>query len=236
MEVDIFIPCSIDRFLPQTGRNMITLLSGLDVKTNYIPAQSCCGQYFFNDGYLDKAVTMGEKFLNTFNSKNKIVVPTTSCANFVKKHYKDLFHNTSLHLEYKAMDERIFDFTDFVVNVMNISQIESNFQGKVAFFQSCSANKYGLSHEPLTLLQNVKGVDVVELEDFDECCGFGGQFSLKYEPISTSLADSKVQAALKAKADYITSTDTTCLLHLDSYIKKHNLPIRCIHIIDILAS
>jgi L-lactate dehydrogenase complex protein LldE len=237
MEVDIFIPCFIDQLFPETGFNMVKLLERLDIQVNYNTKQTCCGQMAFNSGYWDEAQELGEKFIKDFSTGNKVVGPSASCISMVKNHYPKLFHNTSKHNELKELRSNIIEISDFLVNHLHITNFGAVFPHKVTIHDSCAAKReYGLTHEVRTLLANVKGIEIVEMPESDTCCGFGGTFSVKDEAISTAMGQQKVENAMSTGAEYIVSTESSCLLHIDAYIKKHNLPIKTIHIVDILAS
>jgi L-lactate dehydrogenase complex protein LldE len=237
MIVDIFIPCFIDQFYPSTGMNMVKILEKLNVDVHYNPKQTCCGQMAYNSGYWDEAKAIGEKFINDFPNDRPIVGPSASCAGFVKNYYHVLFHNSSLHNEYKQLKKNLYEFTDFVVNVLKFEDIGATFEHKVTYHDSCAAlREYKLGNEPRILLRKVRGLELIEMKNTHECCGFGGTFSIKHEPISTAMAQQKVENALATGAEYIVSTDSSCLMHMEGYIKKHNLPIRTIHLIDVLAA
>lgn len=237
MEVDIFIPCFIDQLFPDTGFNMVKLLERLEIHVNYNTNQTCCGQMAFNSGYWDEAQELGEKFIKDFSSGNKIVGPSASCISMVKNHHPKLFHNTSKHNELKEVRSNIIEICDFLVNHLKITNFGAVFPHKVTIHDSCAAKReYGLTHEMRTLLANVKGIEIVEMPESDTCCGFGGTFSVKDEAISTAMAQQKVENAMSTGAEYIVSTESSCLLHIDAYIKEHQLPIKTIHIVDILAS
>ena len=237
MVVDIFIPCFIDQLYPQTAFNMIKVLEKLDIGVNYNPEQTCCGQVAFNSGFWDHAKCVGEKFIKDFSNDRYIVVPSASCVSMVRNYYPEMFHNSALHNEYKQLQRNIFEFSDFLVNVMNVKDIGASFKGKVAYHDACAAlREYGIKDEPRILLQHVKDLEIVEMKGNDVCCGFGGTFSVKNESISTAMAEQKIQNALDTEAEYLVSTEASCLIHLDGYIKKHNLSIKTIHIADILAS
>ena len=236
MEVDVFIPCFIDQLFPETGFNMVRILEKSGVKVRYNPNQTCCGQMAFNSGFWDEARELGVKFLKDFSSARMIVSPSASCVGYVKNYYNELFYNTPWHLEYKKLRDRIFETTDFLVNVLKVNDFGARMDAVVTYHDSCAAlREYGIKTEPRILLEHVKGLKLVEMENTDECCGFGGTFSVKHEPISTAMAQQKVQHALDTGAEYIVSTDASCLLHQQGYIDKHKLPIKTIHIIDLLA-
>ncbi len=237
MLVDIFIPCFIDQVYPETGMNMVKILEKLGVDVFYNPNQTCCGQMTFNSGAWDETKKLGEKFMKDFPNDRTIVGASASCIGFVRNYYPWLFHNTGLHYEYKQVKKNIYEITDFLVNVMNVEDIGATFNHVVTYHDSCAAlREYGLKDEPRKLLANVKGLELREMKENDVCCGFGGTFSAKFEPISTAMAEQKINNALETGAEYIVSTDSSCMLHQQAYIDKHNLPIRTIHIVDVLAS
>ena len=236
MLVDIFIPCFVDQVYPETGMNMVKILEKLDVHVNFNGNQTCCGQMAFNSGFWDEAKKMGEKFLKDFPNERPVVGPSASCVGFVRNYYAWLFHNTAYHLEYKQLKKNIYEFTDFMVNVLKVDDIGAEFPHSVTYHDSCaSLREYGLKGEPRRLLTHVKGLELREMKDTEVCCGFGGTFSAKYEPISTAMAQQKVKNALETGAEYIVSTDSSCLMHQQAYIDKQQLPIKAIHIIDLLS-
>lgn len=237
MTADIFIPCFIDQFYPETGMNMVKVLRKAGVKVNYNPNQTCCGQLAYNSGYQDDARSIGAKFLSDFKLDRPIVIPSASCAGFVRNYYQELFYNTAYHLEYKRVIKNIFEVTDFLVNVIKFEHFNAVFNHKVTFHDSCAGlREYRLKDEARRLLSHVQGLKLIEMKDTHVCCGFGGTFSIKNEPISTAMAEQKIENALETEAEYIVSTDLSCLMHLDGYIKKHNLPIKVIHVVDVLSA
>ncbi len=237
MTVDIFIPCFIDQLFPETGMNMVKILEKFGVEVNYNDNQTCCGQMAFNSGFWDEAKEIGEKFINDFPNNRPIVSPSASCTGYVKNYYDKLFFNTGLHLEYKRLQKNMFEFTDFMVNELKVTDTGATFNHKITYHDSCAAKReYKLADEARILLRNGKGLEISEMEDADTCCGFGGTFSVKHEAISTAMAEQKVQNAIKTEAEYIVSTDSSCLMHQEGYIKKHKHNMNLIHIVDVLAS
>jgi L-lactate dehydrogenase complex protein LldE len=237
MLVDIFIPCFIDQIYPQTGMNMVKILEKLGVDVHYNGNQTCCGQMAFNTGFWDEAKEMGAKFIRDFPNDRPVISPSASCSGMIKNYYPWLFHNTALHYEYKQMKKNMIEFTDFLVNVLKTDEIGAEFNHVVTYHDSCAAlREYGISEEPRALLSKVKGLTLKEMKNNDVCCGFGGTFSVKFEPISTAMAEQKVKHALETGAEYIVSTDSSCLMHQQAYIDKHHLPLKTMHIIDVLAS
>jgi L-lactate dehydrogenase complex protein LldE len=237
VEVDIFIPCFIDQVYPETGFNMVKILEKLGVGVHYNPNQTCCGQMAFNSGYWDHARELGVKFIKDFGNKRPVVGPSASCIGYIKNHYDKLFYNSPWHLEYKELQNNIYEITDFLVNVLKVEDVGSRFEAKVTYHDSCAAlREYGLKDEPRRLLRHVRGLELIEMKHSDVCCGFGGTFSVKHEAISTAMADQKVHNALETGAEYIVSTDSSCLMHQQGYIDKHHLNIKTKHIVDVLAS
>lgn len=236
MTVDIFIPCFIDQVFPETGMNMVKVLEKLNIEVNYNENQTCCGQMAFNSGFWDEARCMGEKFIRDFSSSKYVVAPSASCVGMVRNYYPEMFHNSSLHVEYKQLQKNIFEFTDFLVNVLKVTDIGAEFNGVITYHDACAAlREYGIKDEPRKLLKNVKGLELREMKNNDVCCGFGGTFSVKFEPISTAMAEQKIQSVLDTGAEYLVSTEASCLMHLDGYIRKHKIPVKIKHIADILA-
>jgi L-lactate dehydrogenase complex protein LldE len=236
MQVDVFIPCFIDQFYPETGINMVKLLKSVGLDVRYNKNQTCCGQIAFNSGFWNEAKAIAGKFIKDFSGHQYVVGPSVSCVGMVRNYYDTLFYNTALHNECRQLKKNIFEFSDFVVNVLNQTNFNAEFNHVVTYHDSCAAlREYKLKDEPRILLRNVKGIEIREMEHNQECCGFGGTFSVKHEPISTAMAQQKAEHALATGAEYIVSTDASCLMHQDAYIKKHKLPLKTIHLIDLLA-
>jgi L-lactate dehydrogenase complex protein LldE len=236
-KVDLFIPCFIDQVYPDIGFSVIKILKKLSIEVNYNPKQTCCGQPSFNSGYWKETEKLAKKFLKDFPNNRLIVSPSGSCAGFIKKYYFELSDDKSFRENCSRVSENIYELTDFLVNYLKKTDIGAEFNARVTYHDSCAAlREYGIKDEPRELLSKVKGLELVEMNESDTCCGFGGTFSVKMEPISTAMAEQKVENALKTGAEYIVSTEASCLLNIESYIKKHKLPIRTIHIADILAS
>jgi len=237
MIVDIFIPCFVDQLHPNVGLNMVKVLEKLGCGINYNPEQTCCGQPAFNACYWNEAREVGEKFIKEFQNDRYIVSPSASCTGYVKNYYPEMFHNSVLHNEFKQIKRNIFEFSDFLVNVLKITNLGASLKGVATYHDSCAAlREYGIKREPRTLLEKVRGLELREMKDTETCCGFGGTFSAKFEPIAVGMAEQKINNALEVKADYIVSTDMSCLLHLDSYIKKKKHNIKVMHIADVLVS
>ncbi|MBR4838738.1 MAG: (Fe-S)-binding protein [Bacteroidales bacterium] len=238
MTVDLFVSCIIDQFYPMTAMNTLKLLKAAGVEVEYNPEQTCCGKFAFNSGYIEDAKALGEKFLHDFPNNRPVVGISASCVGFIKTRYKELFYNTSLHLEHKRLISNIYELTDFLVNQLHKDYFEAVFPHKAAYLDSCSSlRELGLKNEGRQLLSKVNGLELVEMKHPEICCGMGkGMFALQHEAISSSLADKKLKEAMEAGAEYLITNDISCLMHLDSYAKKQKLPIEVIHIVDVLTT
>ena len=236
MKVDIFIPCFIDQLRPETAFNMIKVLEKAGCQVNYNVEQTCCGQAAFNAGFWDDAREVAEKLLNEVSTTKNLVCPSASCVGMMKNSYDLLFQNSSYHNKYKQLQKNAFELSEFLVDVLKVTNLGSMLYGKATYHDSCSAlRECKIKTQPRELLKNVQGLELVEMKDNETCCGFGGIFAVKFEPISISMAEQKVENALATGAEYMISTDYSCLLHLDAYIKKKNIALKTLHIADVLA-
>lgn len=237
MQVDLFIPCFVDQLFPQTAFNMVKVLEKAGCTVNYNPDQTCCGQPAFNAGFRDESKDVCSKFLKDFSGTNYIVAPSASCVGFVKNYYMKMFENSSVHNDLKDLQKRIFEFSDFMVNILKVEDLGAEFNAKATYHDSCAAlRECKIKEEPRRLLSKVKGLQLLEMEDVETCCGFGGSFAVKFEPISIGMADQKVINAKNTGAECIISTDMSCLMHLDGYIKNKGIQLEVFHIADVLAA
>lgn len=237
MKVDLFVPCLIDQFYPQVAVNSLKVLERAGVEVNYNPEQTCCGRFAYNAGLLEDAKDLGDKFLNDFSNDIPLVSPSAACVHYIKKRFPELFFNTANHLNFKKMVGNVFELTDFLVNKAHFDDFGAEFPHKVTFQDSCSALRgLGLGKEARQLLSKVKGLELIEMKQDDMCCGADLSLQVNHEPIAVGMANHKVKNALNTGAEYIVSTDMTCLTHMKSYIEKEGFPIKVIHIADVLAS
>lgn len=238
MQVEIFIPCFIDQIYPDTAKNLVRLLEKIGLEVLYNPEQTCCGQMAFNSGYWDESRVLAEKLVKELSASGKpVIAPSASCMGMIRNYYPEFFHNSSLHLQYKNLQPNLFEVTDYLVNVLNITDVGAVFPHRVTYHDACAAlREYGIREEPRKLLAQVEGLTLIEMEESDTCCGFGGTFAVKNEPISVAMGQQKVEFAMATGAEYIISTEASCLMHLQGIIDKQNLPIKTIHIVDVLTS
>jgi L-lactate dehydrogenase complex protein LldE len=237
MKVQLFIPCFVDQLYPQTAFNMVKVLEKACCDVEYNTNQTCCGQPAFNAGFWEDAKQVASKFIKDFEGTDYIVAPSASCVGFVRNYYNTLFENSSLHNNVKDLSKRIYEFTEFLTDVLRIDNYGAVLDAKATYHDSCAAlRECKIKEGPRKLLGKVKGLELIEMADNETCCGFGGSFAVKFESISIAMADQKVNHALNTGAEYIISTDLSCLMHLDGYITKKELPIKTMHIADVLAS
>jgi len=216
---------------------MVKVLEKAGVTVKYNANQTCCGQPAFNAGFRDEAREVCSKFIKDFSGPDPVVMPSASCAGFVRNYYSTLFDNSSVHNAVKDLQKRVFEFSEFLVNVLGVEDLGATLRGKATYHDSCAGlRECRIKEEPRKLLSKVKGLELVEMKDVETCCGFGGSFAVKFESISIAMADQKVNNALETGADYIISTDLSCLMHLDGYIRNKGYNIRTMHIADVLAS
>lgn len=238
MDIQLFIPCYIDQLYPETAFNTIKILEKVGCTVHYNPEQTCCGQPAFNSGYWKEAGNLAEKFLTDFNTDMPIVSPSGSCSSFVIHHYhKILADKPELLAKHAQLKSSVFELSDFLVNVLKVENLGAKFPHKVTFHDSCSAlREYGIKDEPRKLVSQVEGLELIEMEESDTCCGFGGTFAIKNTAISAAMAEKKILNALATGAKYIISTEASCLMNINGFCKKNKLDVKGIHLADILAS
>lgn len=216
---------------------MVKLLEKAGCTVKYNADQTCCGQPAFNAGFRNDAKAVCTKFLRDFGGADYIVAPSASCVGFVRNYYPELFDNSSHHNEVKDLQKRTFELSEFLVNVLKIDDFGAVFNTKATYHDSCAGlRECHIKAEPRALLSKVKGLELVEMNDVETCCGFGGTFAVKFESISIGMADQKATNALQTGAECIISTDLSCLMHIDGYIRHKGLNLQTMHIADVLTS
>lgn len=237
MKVQLFIPCFVDQLYPQTAFNMVKVLEKACCDVHYNTNQTCCGQPAFNAGFWDESRDVCSKFLKDFEGADYIVAPSASCVGFVRNYYSKLFDNSAQHNAVKDLGKRIYEFTEFLTDVLKIENYGAILNGKATYHDSCAAlRECKIKEGPRKLLSHVKGLELVEMNDVETCCGFGGTFAVKFDGISSGMADQKITNVLATGAEYIISTDLSCLMQLDGFIKNKNLSLKTMHIADVLTN
>jgi L-lactate dehydrogenase complex protein LldE len=236
MRVALFIPCFVDQFFPESAMNMVKILEKSGCNVSYNPNQTCCGQPAFNAGFWDEAHEVAVKFLEDFKQEEYIVAPSASCTGFIRNYYPKLFENRAHASGAQTIGKHVYEFTEFLTEILNLEDLGSVWNGKVTYHDSCAAlRECKIKEGPRKLLKNVKGLELIEMESTDSCCGFGGTFSVKYGDISAAMADQKISHALNTGAQAILSTDLSCLMQLQGVIQKKGIPLQTLHIADVLS-
>ena len=237
MTVQLFVPCFIDQLYPQVAFDTIKVLEKAGCTVKYNAQQTCCGQPAFNAGFWGESKDVCTKFVQDFEGADYIVSPSASCAGFVRNNYGKLFENNAFQSPAKKVASRIYELSEFLVKVLNITDLGASFEGKATFHDSCAGlRECHIKEEPRQLLAAVKGLELVEMQETDACCGFGGSFAVKFDTISVSMADQKIDNAIKTEASYLISTDMSCLMHIDGRMKHNGQNIKVLHLSEVLAS
>ncbi len=235
--VALFITCLGDLFFPQVGECAVKLLRRLGMEVTFNPAQTCCGQPAFNTGYRQEAREVAARVLDLFADAEYVVAPSGSCTTMVRVFYPELFeHDPERLRKAERLRERFFEFSEFLVKVLKVEDVGASFRGRVTYHDSCHLlRELGIGDEPRKLIRAVRGIDFVEMQDYRLCCGFGGTFSVKFPEVSVSMGEDKLRAATQAGAEFLVANDSGCLMHLAGLIHRQGLPIRTLHLAELLA-
>lgn len=229
------ITCLGDCVRPSVGRAVVRVLRRLGHEVEFPQAQTCCGQPMFNSGYADLAREQARHTLRAFEKDLPVVTPSGSCAAMVKVEYPHLFENDP---EWRARAEelaaRTFEFSDLLVNHLNVVNVGARYSGKIAYHFACHLRMLRQSSEVETLLQHVEGATVVPLRHQDQCCGFGGSFAIRYPQISGNMVDDKLACLLASGADAVVSTDTGCLMNIGGRLHREGRSLEVLHIAELL--
>lgn len=235
-KLSLFIPCFVDQLTPQIGLDMARVLRRVGYDLEFREEQTCCGQPAFNSGYWRDARPVAERLVRIFRDAEVIVCPSGSCTTMVRVFYPELLSSSPLREEAAALARRTFEFSEFLIKVAKVSDVGAVFPHRVTFHDSChSLRELHLKSEPRELLRHVKGLELVEMASSEECCGFGGTFAVKFDMISAAMGEIKSGNAESSSAEYLVSTDPSCLLHLDGILRVRKSPVRTIHLAQILA-
>ena len=208
MKVQIFIPCFVDQLFPETAFNMVKVLEKACCEVAYNTNQTCCGQPAFNAGFTHECKAVATKFLKDFDKADYIVSPSASCTGFVRNYFPKVFDNSAEHNSVKSLGKRMYEFTEFLTDVLKIENFGAVLDAKATYHDSCAAlRECKIKSGPRKLLSHVKGLELIEMNDNETCCGFGGTFSVKFDAISTAMADQKLTNAMATGASHIISTD-----------------------------
>jgi len=238
-QAQLFITCLGDQFYTSTLQNMTRLLERLGVKLVFPPEQTCCGQPLFNNGFEDKTRAVALNFMRAFSKSDApIIGPSGSCVSMVKHHYPELFRvGTPEHALAVDIAGRTFEFTEYLVNVLKVTDVGAAYNHKVTYHASCHyLREMGLKNEARALLNAIKGLELIPLIDEETCCGFGGAFTVTYPEVSRAMMDNKVERIIASGADTVVTCEPGCLMNISGGLHKAGSAIRAMHIIDLLAS
>lgn len=215
----------------------VKVLRRLGGEVSFPEEQTCCGQIAFNGGFRSDAADIAKHFLDVFENEESVVVPSGSCASMIKVYYKELFRDDPETLERaKAVGEKTYELTDYIVNVVGTSDVGAVSQGLVTYHDSCHLlRELHVSTEPRELIASVDGVELQEMEDSSACCGFGGLFAVKYPHISTAILEEKLKNIADSGADTVVANDCGCLMHIRGAMERQGMRTRAVHIAELLA-
>jgi L-lactate dehydrogenase complex protein LldE len=214
------------------------VLERLGYRVAFPTAQTCCGQPAFNSGYTEEARKIARHFLTVFRNSEYIIVPSGSCASMIGHHFADLFeHDPKLLAEARVLEKRVWEFSRFLLDVAGVEDVGARFDGVVTYHDSCHAlRELNIKAGPRRLLAKVQGLTLSEMTAAEECCGFGGTFSVKFPEVSGAMARTKIDSIQMTGASTVVSIDSSCLMQLQGVIDRAGLPIRTMHLAEVLNS
>ncbi len=237
-EVRLFSTCLAEELFPDVAAAVETVLKRLHVRVRRVRRSFCCGQVAFNEGLRDEAIELARKFLAACEPGAPIVVPSGSCASMTRIFYSDLLATEpALAEKARALRPWIFEFSEFIVNVLKVTDVGARFERAVAYHPSCHLmRELRIRDEPMRLLSAVRGIRLCNLERSDECCGFGGMFSVKFPEVSTAMLQDKIAQITNSGAQVVVANDAGCLMQIGGGLSRARLPIETRHLAEVLAA
>ena len=237
MRITLFVPCFIDSLYPNVAMSMVRIFEQLGHTVDFPENQTCCGQPPFNSGYWEEARSVASKQLEAFKNAECIVSGSGSCGAMFKVFYPELFHGHSLEADAKTLSSKTWEFSEFLVSKLKVTDVGARFEGRATFHDGCHGlRELGTKAAPRTLLHAVKGLELVEMGEAESCCGFGGTFAVKYPQISTAMAEVKCASICETKADYVISNDSSCLMQISGWLNRNVGSVKCLHLAEVLAA
>ncbi len=216
--------------------SIVQVLERLGHTGDYPEVQTCCGQPAFNSGYWDEARAVAEGQMTVFQDAETVVIASGSCGAMVKVFYPELFHNHPREAEAKTLAAKTFEFSDFLVNKLGALDVGARFPGCATFHDGCHGlRELGLKKPPRQLLQNVRGLELIEMKEAETCCGFGGTFAVKFPMISTAMGEVKCASIADTGADFVISNDSSCLMQIRGVLDRQGKSIKTLHLAEVLA-
>lgn len=236
-KVTLFVQCLVDGIYPHVGDALVEIFRRLELAVDVPTGQTCCGQPAYNSGYQRAARKAARHFIETFEAAEVIVCPSGSCVDMVRRHYPELFADEpAWRTRVEKVAGKTFELTQFLVDVLGVTDLGARFDGSVTYHDSCHLNRYlDVAAQPRALIKAVRGASLVEMEDSDRCCGFGGTFAVKYPEISAGMLKEKVTNILATGADVVVGCDLSCLMHIQGMLSRQELPMRAMHIAELLV-
>lgn len=239
MRISLFITCYNDTLFPGTGKSVVSLLERLGHEVDFPLEQTCCGQMHFNTGYRREAYPLAKRFVSIFREAEVVCIPSSSCVAMLRDYYPQLAnenHDQALSREIETLLPRIFEFTELLTDYLKIEDVGAHFAHRVTYHASCHGlRSLHLGDKPLRLLKKVGGIELVELDKLETCCGFGGTFAVKNAEVSTAMLADKTRAILNTRAEVCTACDNSCLMHIQGMLHREYAAVRTAHIAEILA-
>jgi L-lactate dehydrogenase complex protein LldE len=240
MRVSLFITCFNDTLFPQTGRAVVRLLERLGHEVDFPVEQTCCGQMHFNTGYQREAIPLVRRFVEVFRDAEVVVSPSASCVGMVRHMYPlaaELAEDETLAEDVKAIAPKVLELSEFLVDKLGVEDVGAYYPHRVTYHPTChSLRMLRVGDAPLKLLRAVRGIDLVELPQADECCGFGGTFAVKNADTSMAMLGTKLRCILDTRAEMCASADNSCLMQIGGALHRQRAGVGTIHLAEILAS
>lgn len=240
LRISLFIACYNDLLFPETGRAVVRVLERLGHTVDFPLEQTCCGQMHYNTGYLREAIPLVERFVQVFCNAEVICVPSSSCVAMIRDHYPKIARelgDVRLIEAVEALLPCVYEFSELLIKRLGVEDVGAYFPHRVTYHASCHGlRNLELGDIPMRLLRNVRGIDLVELQNIEQCCGFGGTFAVKNADVSSAMLAEKVSAVLNTKAEVCTACDNSCLMHIWGALHRQRTSVRTAHIAEILAS
>jgi L-lactate dehydrogenase complex protein LldE len=236
MKVSLFLTCLGEQFYPDVGMSVVRVLRHLGCEVDFPDTQTCCGQPALNTGYPDEARKVARRLIDVFRDAECIVSPSGSCCGMIRHYYPSLFEaDPALRRDAEALAGRVYEFSQFMVQVLGVDHLDASFPHKVTYHPSChGARLLGIREEPIALLRSIPDLELVPLPRADDCCGFGGTFAVKLAPISVAIADEKVAHVVETKAHYLAGTDLGCLMNIAGRMQVLGVKVEALHIAALL--
>lgn len=240
MRVSLFITCYNDTLFPETGKAVVRVLERLGHTVEFRPAQSCCGQMHWNTGYHRETLPILRHFVDVYRDADVVCVPSSSCVAMIRDYYTKIAQETgedALIADVAALVPRVYEFSEFLVRRLGIEDVGATFPHKVTYHASChSLRSLHLGDIPMRLLRQVRGIDLVDVAAIEQCCGFGGTFSIKNADVSSAMLADKTRNVLNTGAEVCTAVDNSCLMHIYGSLHRQRTLVRTMHIAEILAA